>query len=114
MKNRVYLGIYVPTYVIIKCDRVVRDFEREAKFRCVTFNFDKQDVIDFTKISKMTVQGLRTRFIKVVIDLLFFGQKLRKFNHQIKFRKYQFLVISIPQNGPDLAIIFTMLLTHFY
>ena len=28
-----------------------KDFESEAK----TFNFDKQDVIDFTKFSKMTM-----------------------------------------------------------
>ena len=38
----------------------------------VTFNFDKQDIIDFMKISKMTM--CRT-FIKVVLDPLFFGQK---------------------------------------
>ena len=36
----------------------------------VTFNFDKQDVIDFAKFSK-----IRSKFIKVVIDPLFFGQK---------------------------------------
>jgi hypothetical protein len=40
----------------------------------VTFNFDKQDVIDLTKISKL-VQGLRSKFRKIVIDPLFFGQK---------------------------------------
>ena len=42
----------------------------------VTFNFDKQDIIDFMKFSKMdSVQGLRSKFIKVVVDPLFFGQK---------------------------------------
>ena len=41
----------------------------------VTFNSDKHDVIDFTKFSKMTGQGLRSNFIKVVIDPSFFGQK---------------------------------------
>ena len=35
----------------------------------VTFNFNKQDIIDFTKFSKMTM----CKFIKVVIDSLFFG-----------------------------------------
>ena len=34
-----------------RCGHVVRDFESEAK----TLSFDKQDVIDFTKISKMTM-----------------------------------------------------------
>ena len=38
----------------------------------VTFNFDKQDVIDFKNDN---VQGLRNKFIKVVVDPLFFGQK---------------------------------------
>ena len=32
----------------------VRDFESEAKIG-VTFNFDKQNVIDLTKILKMTM-----------------------------------------------------------
>ena len=42
----------------------------------VTFNFDKQDVIDFMKLFKNdNVQGLRSKFIKVVVDPLFFGQK---------------------------------------
>ena len=41
----------------------------------VTFNSDKQDVIDL-KIEN--VQGLRSKFIKVVIDSLFFGQKIYK------------------------------------
>jgi hypothetical protein len=45
----------------------------------VTFNFDKQDVIDFTKISKMTMcRAFRSKFRKVVIDPLFFGQKIYK------------------------------------
>ena len=33
---------------------VIRYFESEAKTR-LTFNFDKQDFIDFTKFSKMTM-----------------------------------------------------------
>ena len=42
----------------------------------VTFNFDKQDVIKFYEIFKNdNVQGLRSKFIKVVVDPLFFGQK---------------------------------------
>ena len=36
------------------CGHVVMYFESEAKIG-VTFNFDKQDVIDFTKFSKMTM-----------------------------------------------------------
>ena len=59
----------------IRCSHVVRDFESEAKTRS-NFNFDKQDVIDLTKFSKMTnVQGLRSKFIRVAVDPLFFGQK---------------------------------------
>ena len=42
----------------------------------LTFNLDKQDVIDFTKFSN--VQGLRSKFRKMVIDPLFFGQKKYK------------------------------------
>ena len=35
----------------------------------VTFNFDKQDVIDFYEIFKNdNLQGLRSKFIKVVVD----------------------------------------------
>jgi len=42
----------------------------------VTFNFDKQDVIDFTKFSKNdNVRGLRRKLMKVVIDPLFFWTK---------------------------------------
>ena len=42
----------------------------------VTFNSDKQDVIDFYEIFKNdNVQGLRSKFMKVVVDPLFFGQK---------------------------------------
>ena len=45
----------------------------------VTFNFDKQDVMDLTKFSKNdNVQGLRSKFRKVLIDPLFFGQKIYK------------------------------------
>ena len=45
----------------------------------VTFNFDKQNVTDFTKFSKNdNVPGLRSKFVKVVIDPLFFGQKNHK------------------------------------
>jgi hypothetical protein len=41
----------------------------------VTFNSNKLGVIEFTKFSKMTkVQGLRSKFIKVVIDPLFLGK----------------------------------------
>ena len=41
----------------LRCGHVVRDFESEAKTRKlgVTFNSDKQDVIDLTKFSKMTM-----------------------------------------------------------
>ena len=39
----------------------------------ITFNFDKQDAIDFTKFSKMT--GPQSKFIKGVVGPLFFGQK---------------------------------------
>ena len=42
----------VSTYVITRCGR--REFESEAKTRC-NFFFDKQDIIDLTKISKMTM-----------------------------------------------------------
>ena len=42
----------------------------------VTFNIDKQDVIDFMKYSKMTTCALlRSKFRKVVVDPLFWGQK---------------------------------------
>ena len=43
----------------------------------VTFNFDKQDVRHwFYEIFKNdNVQGLRSKFIKVVVYPLFFGQK---------------------------------------
>ena len=44
--------INYPAY--IRRNHVVRDCVWETKLG-VTFNFDKQDVIDFTKISKMTV-----------------------------------------------------------
>ena len=64
----------------------------------VTFNFDKQDFIDFTKNDN--VQGLRSKFIKVVLDPLFLGKKIikgcflsvswRKFNSQIEFGKMLF------------------------
>ena len=40
--------------MFLSCGRVVRDFEIEEKLG-VTFNFDKLDVIDFTKFSKMTM-----------------------------------------------------------
>ena len=40
--------------LIISCGHVVRDFESEAKL-AVTFNFDKKDIIDFMKFSKMAM-----------------------------------------------------------
>ena len=54
----------------------------------VTFNFNKQDIIDFTKTFKNdNVHDLRSKFIKVVVDPLFFGQKIMfsKFYLTIKF-----------------------------
>ena len=54
-------------------------FRKKKQKLGVTFNFDKQDVIDFTKIFKNdNVQGLRSKFIKVVIDPLFFVQKITR------------------------------------
>ena len=42
----------------------------------VVFKFDKHDIIDFTKFSKMTTCALlRSKFRKVVVDPLFWGQK---------------------------------------
>ena len=42
----------------------------------VTFIFDKQDVIDLTKFSKMTMcRASEANSEKIVIDSLFFGQK---------------------------------------
>ena len=76
----------------------------------VTFNFDKQDFIDFTKNDN--VQGLRSKFIKVVLDPLFFGQKnyeellfyqLVKGNLKVNLEKPHFLMIPISENGPDMA-----------
>ena len=86
----------------------------------VAFNFDKQDVIDFTKFSKMTmhVLGLRSTFRKVVIDPLFWREKIIKglvflsvkaienINSQTKFEKTSFFgdtYILISKNGPDMA-----------
>ena len=40
--------------VFSRCGGVIRYFESEAKTR-LTFNFDKQDLIDFTKFSKVTM-----------------------------------------------------------
>ena len=40
----------------------------------VTFNFDKQDVIDITKFSKMTMCRA-SEANSLVVDPLFFGQK---------------------------------------
>ena len=53
----------------------------------------------FTKnLKNDNVQGLRTRFIKVVIV---FSEKIKEILGSNKI-----LVISIPKNGPDLAIIY--------
>ena len=49
----------------------------------VTFNFDKQDVIDYTKFSKMT-RCRASEAKQVVIDPLFFGQKIYKFISKLK------------------------------
>ena len=60
------------------------------------------------------MQGLRSKFIKVVVDPLFFGQKNYKgllfyqqakgnLISQIKFGKMLFLMIPISINGPDMA-----------
>ena len=50
-----------------RCGHVMRDFESKA---IVTFNFNKHDVIDLTKFSKMTMCR--------VVNPLFFGQKIIK------------------------------------
>ena len=44
----------------------------------VTFNFDKQDVIDLMKISKMTMCRASEANSEKVTDPLFFGQKIYK------------------------------------
>ena len=44
----------------------------------VTFNSDKQNFIDFTKFSKTTMQGLSSKFKKVVLYPLLFGQNIYK------------------------------------
>ena len=47
------LGSADPRNIYIRCGRVIRDFEREAKTRCN--NADKLGGIDFTKISKLSM-----------------------------------------------------------
>ena len=48
----------------------------------VTFNFDKQDVIDYRRFSKITMcilQGLRGKFRKVVVDPFFWTKKYKEY-----------------------------------
>ena len=54
LKTTMKLELYNLVYIYYRCGRVVRDFESKQKLG-VTFNFDKQDVIDFMKFSKMTM-----------------------------------------------------------
>ena len=51
----------------IRCGRIVRILKWKQNLG-VTFNFNKHDVIDFTKCA-----GPRSKFIKVVVDPLFLG-----------------------------------------
>ena len=72
--RQIIVGMY-KLYIYSRCGRVVRDFEREAKTRCI-FQFRWARRHWFYEIFKNdNVQGLRSKFIKVVVDPLFFGQK---------------------------------------
>ena len=60
------------SYIHTRCGHVVRDFESEAKTRC---NYQHW----FYEIFKNdNVQGLRSKFRKIVVDPLFFGQRIIK------------------------------------
>ena len=61
----------------IRCGHVFRDFESEAKIR-VTFNPDKQDVIDFEKFLELKMCRASEANSKIVIDSFFFGKKFIK------------------------------------
>ena len=62
-------------YIFTSCGHVVRDFESEAKTRC-NFQFRLARRHWFNEIFKNdNVQGLRSKFRKIVLDPLFFGQK---------------------------------------
>ena len=61
----------------------------------VTFNSNKQDVIDFMKIFKIeNVQGLRSKSIKVVIGSLLFGQSIKT---GLVFRMRSILITCLPK-----------------
>ena len=67
---------YLRVCIKISCGRVVRDFASEAKTRC-NFQFRWARRHWFYEIFKNdNVQGLRSKFRKVVIDPLFFWQKI--------------------------------------
>ena len=64
--------------ICTRCGHVVRDFESEAKTRC-SFQFWLARRHWFNEIFKNdNVQGLRSKFRKIVIDPLFFGQRIVK------------------------------------
>ena len=78
----------------------------------VTFNFNKQDVIDFMRFSKMTIcrtseaNSEKKLFLgKNNIKGCFFISKLFNGNLIVKLNleKHNFLVIPISKNGPDMA-----------
>ena len=61
----------------------------------VTFDCDKQEIIDYKKIFKIeNVQGLRSKSIKVVIGSLLFGQSMKA---GLLFRKRSILITCLPK-----------------